>query len=214
MRKLLEKIFVREKEYYNYIDEAFGLIAPFYDIIELFIRNIRQRAIYLSDIKSQDVICDFCSGTGTMAIMIANLSSYITGIDISSAMLRIAKRKDREGRVRFIKTDATKTPFQDNEFDISYISFGLHDMPQDIREQVLKEMKRVTKGKIVIIDYHIPKNPILKKLYTFIISIYETKYFRDFAKRDLESILNQKGFKILAKYPGFWNIYKIYICRK
>ncbi len=211
---MLEKILVKEKDYYDYIKRAFSLIAPFYDIVDLFIIHLRQRAIYLSNVKSHHKVCDFCSGTGTLATMLANISPYVTGIDLSPDMLKIAEKKDKRKRVKFLHVDATKTPFQEDEFDISYISFGLHDMPQNIRDKVLEEMKRVTRWRIVILDYSIPKNPIIKKLYTLFISIYETKYFRDFAKRDLESILIQKGFKIIANYPSLWNTCKIYICRK
>ena len=52
-------------------------------------------------------------------------------------MLAVARKKDQEGKVRFLQMDATKLDFLDKEFDVSAISFGLCDMPPEVREAAL-----------------------------------------------------------------------------
>ena len=131
--------------------------------------------------------------------------------DLSEDMLKIAKRKNRYENVRFMLADATNMPFEDNYFDVSCISFGLHDMPHDIREKVLDEMKRVSK-KIVIIDYNIPRNRLHRFLHVLITSLYESKYYKDFAERDLRELLGHHNLKVIKETFGLIDFVRILVC--
>jgi len=66
-------------------------------------------------------------------------------------MLNVAKKKNKFKNVKFEVANATNLPFEDNSFDVSSVSFALHDMPLSIREKVLKEVVRATKPKGIII---------------------------------------------------------------
>ena len=125
----------------------------------------------------------------------------VIGIDISEAMLNVAKNKNKYKNAKFEVADATNLPFEDNCFDVSSISFALHDMPLSIREQVLKEMIRVTKpqGIIVIADYNLPENKISKFLIYHFVALYEAEYYKTFIKSDLETLLHKNRIKIIDK---------------
>jgi len=116
-------------------------------------------------------------------------------------MLNVAKRKNKFGNVRFEVADATKIPFEDNSFDISSVSFALHDMPLSIREKVLKEMVRVTKpkGTIIIADYYLPKSKISKFLIYQFIALFESEYYKNFIKYDFEALLRRNRIKIIEE---------------
>jgi ubiquinone/menaquinone biosynthesis C-methylase UbiE len=74
-------------------------------------------------------------------------------------------------------------------------------MPLSIREKVLKEMVRVTKPKgiIVIADYDLPKKKISKYLVYYVTALFETKYYKNFIKSDLEALFNKNRIKIIEK---------------
>ena len=122
------------------------------------------------------------------------------GIDLSSKMLDVAKKKRREDNLSFMQMDASKMDFNDEEFDIVTVSLGLHDMPLEIRILVLNEVKRVLKkdGKLFILEYDLPNN-FLGFVTSRLINTFESKYYRDFIKSDFDNYLNTFGFKIEKK---------------
>jgi ubiquinone/menaquinone biosynthesis C-methylase UbiE len=125
----------------------------------------------------------------------------VIGIDISEALLSVAKKKNKYKNVKFEVADATNLRFEDNSFDVSTISFALHDMPLSIREKVLRDMVRVTKpeGIIVIADYNLPENKISKFLIYHFVALYEAEYYKTFIKSDLELLLHKNRIKIIDK---------------
>ena len=84
-------------------------------------------------------------------------------------------------------------------------------MPYEIRHKVLDEMKRVSR-KVVVIDYHIPQNRLEKWFHVFFASLYESKYYDDFARRDLKEMLRQHGLRVVDEAYGLINFIKIFIC--
>lgn len=85
------------------------------------------------------------------------------------------------------------------------MSFALHDMPLSIRERVLKEMVRVTKpgGTIIIVDYALPMGKISRFLIYHFIKLYESKYYPEFMKSELQVLLEKSGIKIKEEIPVF-----------
>lgn len=113
-------------------------------------------------------------------------------------MIRVSKKKNKYKNLEFKVADATNIPFDINYFDVSCISFGLHDMPLTIREKVLEEMVRITKPKgiIVIVDYALPKNRIVRYLIYHFVKSYETRYYTEFIKSDIKALLGKLGINI------------------
>lgn len=133
------------------IKEMFNSISKSYDKLNNIISfnmhsNIKKRAIGNLPLDHKIKVLDVCTGTGDIAIYFAKLlpCAKITGIDFSPEMLKIASVKAQNLKnINFIEGDALNLPFQDDEFDITFISFGLRNLTD--LEQGLKEMKRVTK---------------------------------------------------------------------
>jgi ubiquinone/menaquinone biosynthesis C-methylase UbiE len=172
---MTEKLTDEEKEYYSLVRKAFSILAPFYDNIVTLFSGVRGKVINFTNAQKGSKILDVATGKGQQAFAFAKRGYEVIGIDISEAMLNVAKKKNKFRNVKFEVADATNLPFEDNSFDISSVSFALHDMPLSIRERTLKEMLRVTKPKeiIIIVDYHLPKNKIGKFLiYHFTAFLY------------------------------------------
>lgn len=192
-----------EKQYYSLVKKAFDISAPFYDIIVFPISQVREKVVGITCAQDGSRILDVATGTGKQAFAFAKKGYDITGIDLSEAMLKVANKKNKYRNLKFEVVDAINMPFENSIFDVSCVSFALHDMPLTIREKVLKEMSRVTKpgGTIMIIDYALPKNKIKRFLIYCFIKLYERAYYSKFIKSDLEALLRKSGIDIKEEYP-------------
>jgi ubiquinone/menaquinone biosynthesis C-methylase UbiE len=198
-------------DYYSYINGFFKRMAPVYDLFTLPVSGVRCKVVDLVDAKEGSRILDVCTGTGQQAFAFGKEGYTVVGIDLSEDMLGIAGRKNRYGNVGFRVADASRMPFEDKCFDVSCISFGLHDMPHKIRERVLDEMRRVSE-RIVIIDYNIPENKLRRWLHVSITALYESRYYRDFAGRDIKELLREHNLRVIKESSGFMGFVKILIC--
>ncbi len=195
------KLTNEEKEYYSTVRKTFAMLAPFYDAIVTPFSSVRDRVVNFTNAQMGSKILEVATGTGQQAFAFAKKGYEVIGIDISEAMINVAKKKNKFRNAKFEISDATNLPFEDNSFDVSSISFALHEMPLSIREKVLKEMIRVTKpeGIIVTVDYDLPKSKIGRLLIYHFIALFEAKYYKNFIKFDLEALLNKNKIKIIEK---------------
>ena len=192
----LEEIKKRHK-YYN--NAFFARWASVYDYEKYLLTPLRRKATKFLGLKPPKKVLDVATGTGAQAYELAKQGHSVLGIDLSPEMLEQAKKKCSPGlNLSFKQEDATDLPFKDNEFDATSISLGLHDMPHEVDIKVLKEIKRVTKknGKILIVDYNEPKKHWMAKTAFPIINAYETKNWRPFIERGLDSLLKEVGLKV------------------
>lgn len=97
-------------------------------------------------------ILDLCTGTGDLAAILKKKypQSKIVGVDFSEKMLEIARKK--HSGIEFLQGDCTKLPFENEQYDLCVISFGLRNI-EDIKK-ALNEIYRVLKpgGYFVNID--------------------------------------------------------------
>ena len=190
-----------DEEYYSYIKEWFRRESKFYHfLVDIPSSRIRDKIVGFTNAREGSRILDVATGTGGQAFAFAKKDYDVVGIDLSEEMIEVANRlNDKYEYLRFEVADATDLPFEDNYFNVSTISFALHDMPLAIRGKVVEEMVRVTKpeGNIVILDYALPKNKIGRFLVYYLMKAHETKYFPEFVKSDLESLLRKSGIEII-----------------
>lgn len=193
-----------EKEYYSLTIRVWRIIAPFYDLVtKPFLSRLRDQVVDFANARRGCRILDVATGTGEQALAFARRSYDVVGVDLSEDMLRVARRKNRFGNAKFELADATSLPFEDGSFEVTCISFALHDMPLSIREKVLKEMVRVTnpRGMIVIVDYGLPKGKVGKFLVYHFVKLYEGEYYSKFIKSDLVALLRKTGIEISEEIP-------------
>lgn len=210
----------------NKEDSNYDFIASFYDIIiGPFLKHIRKQVVEITHLEEHDSVLEVASGTGEQAIIFTRRGTTVTGLDISDAMLKIARQKiiDHKGSLNLIHADATNLKFEDNKFDLSTITLALHEMDPSVRTQVVDEMIRVTKdeGRIVIVDYTIPRsNNIMSSICRVVIKIIERiaggehyKNYRDFMKKGgLYGLIKKHNLQIQEEriaYGGNLGILKL-----
>ncbi len=85
--------------------------------------------------------------------------TYVTGIDASPEMLKIAKKKHSKAWVELKEMNLPSLNFPDNYFDAVVLTFTLCVLKNPVK--AMQEILRVTKpnAKIAILDYCKSKNP-------------------------------------------------------
>ena len=106
----------------------------------------------LRDVPSGARVLDLPCGTGRITEFLLDMGYKVVGADISEPMMAHAREKlaGRSNLESLDRADAESLPYQDGEFDaVTSLRFSNH-VPPDVRLRVLKEMRRVSKGPIII----------------------------------------------------------------
>lgn len=99
-------------------------------------------------------ILDVGTGTGFLALLLAELGHRCTGVDLSQEMLKQAQKKARQAglKIDFLAGDAESLPFKEDSFDVVINRHLLWTLPRP--EAALRDWVRVLKpgGRLIIID--------------------------------------------------------------
>jgi demethylmenaquinone methyltransferase/2-methoxy-6-polyprenyl-1,4-benzoquinol methylase len=201
-----------ERAYYALSRKVYAIFAPFYDLVTLPLRRLRNEVAGLLAVERGVRVLDVATGTGAQARAFGEKAGDVVGIDLSGAMLRIARRKNRLPNVRFRRADAAALPFGNRSFDVTCVSFALHEMPRSVRERVVREMVRVTKpgGSVVVVDYGLPRHAVSRWLAYHLIKLYEREPYVDFVQSDLRALLQDAGVDADAPRSALGGIASIY----
>src|SRR5438876_254648 len=123
----------------------------------------RRRAARETRLRPRGTALDVACGSGKLTAQLARISQggRVVGLDFSPQMLEVA-RNDHPG-IEFLEGDALQLPFDDSSFDASTIAFGLRNLADPI--QGLREMRRVTKGRAVVLEFVRPPKGVAGAAY-------------------------------------------------
>ena len=197
----MESLTQEERDYNELVRRAFRSMAPIYDWMTIPIRRLRYEAVDFVGAPAGSRVLDVATGTGDQALAFARRGFEVTAVDLTDAMLERALRKPDAEKVRFELGDATCLRFPTHAFEVVSISFALHDMPPSIRERVLKEMVRVAMpgGKILVVDYALPRNRVGRSLIYRLVTLYEGETYREFVRADLRLLLSRAGISLTGE---------------
>lgn len=160
------------------VREMFDRIAPTYDLLNHTLsfnidRLWRRRVVRLVRRMAPHRILDVATGTGDLAIAMARRIDgvHVLAVDLSEGMLDVARRKveDRglDGRIVLDRADAEHLDVATASVDVATVAFGVRNFG-DLAAG-LRELARTLKpgGKVVILEFSRPANPIFRALYEF-----------------------------------------------
>lgn len=215
---------VAEADKVRRVGKVFDSVASRYDLMNdlmsLGIHRIWKKiAVDIATLRSGMQVLDLAGGTGDLSSRIAKIvapEGRVYLADINRNML--AQGVDRVldngmwSHIRAIQVNAEHLSFKPNRFDRIFIGFGLRNVTN--KAKALKEMYATLKpgGKLLVLEFSEPKNPILKKIY----DVYSFKILPQLGKRIAndeasyrylaESIRmhpNQEALKALMLEAGF-----------
>lgn len=156
--------------------DQYKIIANWYDrIIEPLISGLRAIVLKMYPVYEDMTVLDIGCGTGSLLSFYQKYTRKIFGIDLSPSMINIASKK-LGAEANLSIGSATNMEFRNDQFDLVTCSLILHEVPQNVRMDILKEAKRVLRndGRILLIDYHPGPIKKAKGLYSkLIITIIE-----------------------------------------
>ena len=133
------------------------------------------RATVLREIERQRLpsfsILDLGAGSGELLRVAATWARQTNrefsgvGLELSERMAEsILEQSERFDEITSVRGDALQLPFDDAQFDYVICSLFTHHLLDEQVVQVLREMSRVAKRRIFVIDLH--RHPIAYFLYT------------------------------------------------
>lgn len=224
------------------VEQMFDNISGKYDELNHILSmgidiSWRKKVVRLIKEKNPASVLDIATGTGDLAIMLAEATNAkITGFDLSAGMLEVGRKKiaekKLENRIEMIQGDAENMPFADNSFDCITVAFGVRNFEN--LKSGLDEIYRVLKpgGKFVILEFSQPEGFPMKQLYWFysknILPLIGKKISKDSSAytylpesvkafpygEEMKNILKKSNFiKVVNKKLTF-GISSIYECTK
>lgn len=158
------------------VTQMFDTISGNYDglnrIISLGIDvKWRKKVVALVAATQPDCILDIATGTGDLAILMANTSAKkIIGLDLSVGMLEVGKKKivnkNLDNKIEMVVGDSENIPYPNDYFDAITVSFGIRNF--ETLEKGLAEIYRVLKpnGIFVILETSVPTKFPFKQGYS------------------------------------------------
>jgi demethylmenaquinone methyltransferase/2-methoxy-6-polyprenyl-1,4-benzoquinol methylase len=160
------------------VAEMFDGIARSYDFLNHFLsmgidKGWRKKAIHVIAAKNPKAILDVATGTGDLAIAANKVlpEAKITGVDISTGMLEVGRKKMAElnlnDSIQLLEGDSEALPFEESSFDAVTCAYGVRNFEN--LERGLREMQRVMRpgGKLAVLEFSQPKKFPVAQLYQF-----------------------------------------------
>jgi len=149
------------KDHYQNMRVAGYYDSQFHRPLSLFnfrvrIFGYREEKVFLQMLRQIDLdsnkALDIASGTGRYVKLLLNHGYQVGGVDISKEMLSFAEQRvGGNPNLLFLKqADAESLPFSDNEYDLVTSIRLYHRVSSKIRLRMLREVKRVGKGKAIL----------------------------------------------------------------
>ena len=224
------------------IADMFTAISADYDGLNRVIsfgidKSWRKKVLALVSKNKPKTILDIATGTGDLAILMSKLNAdKIVGLDISSGMLEVGKKKiaalNLSEKIELLLADAEKIPYETDSFDAITVAFGIRNFEH--LEKGLAEILRVLKPSciFVILETSNPTKWPFKPLYFFYTKTILPQIGKLFSKdkdaygylsesasvfpfgEAMNNILKKTGFIDVVAMPQTFGVATIYAASK
>ncbi len=143
------------------------------DVMSAGLHRIWKRyTLDMARLKPGQHALDVAGGTGDLAIKMAAMvgdKGHVVLSDINEAMLEQGRRRLIDegivGNVSCVLADAEHLPFEDDQFDVVTVAFGLRNVTN--KDAALRAMHRVLKpgGQLLVLEFSKMVVPGVSKLY-------------------------------------------------
>ena len=175
------------KRMYNRINRLYGHITS--DLVpklEVIVDRISRRN---PDLENASVL-EYACGTGHLSLLLASKCRSLTARDVSSGMLEIARERTEQAgvQVTFSEGDLLAVDEADASFDYVAVSFALHLFPVETEIEILRQLCRVARKGVFIIDHERRWRPLVA-----LVEWFEGGYYDQFIGTDFSGFHRQVG---------------------
>lgn len=224
------------------VEQMFDNISDNYDGLNRVISmgtdvSWRKKVVAAVAATNPDSILDIATGTGDLAIQMANTgANRIVGLDLSDGMLSVGRKKiaakELDVEIEMIQGDSENLPFEADSFDAITVAFGVRNFEN--LELGLSEIFRVLKpgGIFVVLETSVPTRFPFKQGYKIYSSMILPAIGKLFSKdkdaysylsesaasfpygKEFNNILSKIGFTNVRDLPQTLGVSTIYIASK
>lgn len=181
------------------------------------LRTTLLRTIRGLQLKTFSVI-DVGAGSGELLRTIAewstrkNREAQLTGAELNARSARAIAEQSAMFRINAVRANAFALPFPDNQFDYAICSLFLHHFNNEQAVKILRELNRVARREVVVIDLH--RHPVSYYFYTTIGRLlFHNRLIREdgalsilrgFKAVELNDLAERSGLKrvrVLRRFP-------------
>ncbi|MDW7727254.1 MAG: geranylgeranyl reductase family protein [Candidatus Methanoperedens sp.] len=192
------------------VRERYDSIANQYDSYVLLWKNTVGKGgwnyfeeLLQKKIKDGAIVLDAGTGTGEaiQAILKNSNPSKVVGVDISKGMLKIARGKISDKRVRFDVQDIQALPYPDNSFDVVTSTWALETLKEP--KKTVAEFLRVINedGCVIYVFHSLPIN-IFGRFYSYLMERLLKKEFELRFLTPKERPFHKCGRSSIASFAG------------
>ena len=175
------------------------------------------RKIGKSQLKAFSII-DAGAGSGELLRTIAgwatrhNRKTQLTGVELNERSARAIAEQSAMFSINAVRANAFALPFSDNQFDYAICSLFLHHFKNEQAVKILRELNRVARREVVVIDLH--RHPVSYYFYTTLGRLlFHNRLIREdgalsilrgFKPAELNDLAERSGLKhvkVLRRFP-------------
>ena len=174
----------RARLFYRYLSKVYDRVNPF-----MWTEEMRTESLDLLEFDRDDRVLDVGCGTGFATEGLLERVDTVHGLDQSVHQMEKAFAKfGTDGRVRFVRGDAERLPFDDDSFDVVWSSGSIEYWPNPV--DALRELRRVCRpgGQVLVVGPNSPRSSVMERIADAIMLFYgEEEADRMFAEAGYDS---------------------------
>jgi demethylmenaquinone methyltransferase/2-methoxy-6-polyprenyl-1,4-benzoquinol methylase len=135
----------------------------------------------------------------------ARPACLVVGLDLSPEMLAMGRAKLAGRGLRnapLVRADGQRLPFADASFDAVTVSYGLHELPTDVRVRALREVVRVLRPRGCLVVADLDRPPRAGWLVDLYLRLGEPAHARALLGEGLVRLLERAGFDVVREAPS------------
>ena len=172
--------------------EAYSKGNIFVDVVHL------SEVVKRSGVEHDHTVLDIATGAGFLGLEFAKRARKVYGCDLTRNMLLKACEKQKIldlDNTGFLLSDVESLPFPDGGFDIVSCRFAFHHFPDP--EMALREMKRVCKKRMIIVDGVSSEDREKSLFHNRIEKMRDPSHVRIYALSEIKTMLDNIGANVV-----------------
>jgi len=153
--------------------------------------------IEMVGITHNDKVLDVATGTGFMAIAIADTGAQVIATDFTLAMLKKASESlTGQSNTALALADADLLPFASDSFDVVTCRVSVHHFANP--QLAIREMSRVCKpdGRVMIMDVISSEDRVKSDLHNKMGKLRDLSEVRQWQLSEIEKMINEEGLTV------------------
>lgn len=146
-------------------------------------------------LKPDMSVLELATGTGIIALQVADCCKQIEATDFSEEMIKVASGKEKPSNLNFSIADATDLKYEARQFDAVIISNALHIMPNP--QKALENIRQVLKDNgLLIAPTYMRSKRFSEKITVLIGRIIGFKTFSKWTEKEYMEFISKNGWNV------------------